>query len=287
MKGFYPEDKWVEANGLQMHYLDWGGDRTKKPLVLVHGIGGHAHMFDNLAPKFTDDWHVVALDSRGCGDTDWSPHGYSAQSQAEDIASFALNTGLYPFGYYGHSQGSRVGMPLGAYHGDLVSHLILGDYGPMPDPSPAGKEIANQRMTKGTTERPRGFFSPQMAFDWHNEQTPKIEDTAIWDLIKNTYRTNWDGILVPKTDPEIRWLLGRTALKEGPFLWDCVKKISCRTLVMRGESTNVLDRAQANMMVAEIPNGNGSTVEIKEAGHGLHNDNLEGTANAIRAFLMS
>ena len=47
MKGFYPEDKWVEANGLQMHYLDWGGDRTKKPLVLVHGIGGHAHMFDN------------------------------------------------------------------------------------------------------------------------------------------------------------------------------------------------------------------------------------------------
>ena len=89
MKGFYPEDKWVEANGLQMHYLDWGGDRTKKPLVLVHGIGGHAHMFDNLAPKFSDDWHVVALDSRGCGDTDWSPLGYSAQSQAEDIASFA------------------------------------------------------------------------------------------------------------------------------------------------------------------------------------------------------
>ena len=56
---------------------------------------------------------------------------------------------------------------------------------------------------------------------------------------------------------------------------------------MRGESTNVLDRAQADMMVAKIPNGNGSTVEIKEAGHGLHNDNLEGTANAIRAFLMS
>lgn len=287
MKRYYPEDKWVEANGLRIHYLDWGGDRTKKPLVLVHGIGGHAHMFDNLAPKFTDDWHVVALDSRGCGDTDWSLHGYSAQSQAEDIASFALNTGLYPFAYYGHSQGSRVGMPLGAYHGDLVSHLILGDYGPMPDPSPAGKETANQRMTKGSTERPRGFFSPQMAFDWHNEQTPEIEDTAIWDLIKNTYRTNWDGILVPKTDPEIRWLLGRTALKEGPFLWDCVKRITCKTLVMRGESTNVLDRAQADMMVAEIPNGNGSTVEIKEAGHGLHNDNLEGTANAIRAFLIS
>jgi len=49
----------------------------------------------------------------------------------------------------------------------------------------------------------------------------------------------------------------------------------------------VLDIDQAEKMVSEIPNGNGSTVEIKGSGHGLHNDNLEGTANAIRAFLMS
>jgi pimeloyl-ACP methyl ester carboxylesterase len=66
-----------------------------------------------------------------------------------------------------------------------------------------------------------------------------------------------------------------------------VKKISCKTLVMRGETTNVLDIDQAEKMVSEIPSGNGSTIEIKGSGHGLHNDNLEGTANAIRAFLMS
>ena len=42
MTGVYPEDKWINVNGLDIHYLDWGGDLTKKPLILMHGIGGHA-----------------------------------------------------------------------------------------------------------------------------------------------------------------------------------------------------------------------------------------------------
>ena len=62
MTKFVPEDKWVRVNGLNLHYLDWGGDATKRPLILMHGIGGHAHMFDGLAPHFTDQWHVVAMD---------------------------------------------------------------------------------------------------------------------------------------------------------------------------------------------------------------------------------
>ncbi len=287
MAGAYPEDKWVSVNGLRMHYLDWGGDRTKKPLILMHGIGGHAHQFDELAPRMTDKWRVVALDARGCGDSDWSREGYSAQSFASDIGQFALATGLYPFDYYGHSQGSRVGMPLGAYFGHLVDNLVLGDYGPMPDPSPAGRQTASSRMQSGNRERPRGFFSDQMAFDWHREDDQDASDAEIWATVRHTYRTNWDGILVPKTDPEIRWLLGRTALKEGPFLWDCVEKISCRALVLRGETSAVLDEAQARKMVATIPNGNGVFGEVPGVGHGLHNEDMEATLDIIRSFFLS
>ena len=149
MSQFYPEDKWIVANDLNIHYLDWGGDKTKKPLILMHGIGGHAHLFDDISSEFFDKWHVVAIDARGCGDSDWSRGGYSVQNFASDVAAFAKVTGLYPFDYYGHSQGSRIGIALGAYYGDFISHLALGDYGPMPDPSPDGKSTANQRMTKG------------------------------------------------------------------------------------------------------------------------------------------
>ena len=284
MAGVYPEDKWVSVNGLNIHYLDWGGDRTKRPLILMHGIGGHAHQFDEFAPYMTDDWHVVALDTRGCGDSDWSKEGYSVQSFAADVGQLALVTGLYPFDYYGHSQGSRVGMALGAYYGHLVGHLVLGDYGPLPDPSPHGQETASRRAQAGGRERPRGFFSPQMAFDWHREQDETSSDQEIWRALRHTYRTNWDGILVPKTDPEMRWLLGRTALKEGPFLWDCVGRISCKTLVLRGETSTVLDRAQAVRMVDTIPDDRGQLAEVTGVGHGLHDEDMAATVGLIRRF---
>lgn len=287
MSNVYPEDKWVRVNDLDIHYLDWGGDRTKKPLILMHGIGGHAHMFDEFAPYLTDKWHVIAMDARGCGDSDWSREGYSAQAFAGDVGQFALNLGLYPFDYYGHSQGSRIGMALGAYFGNLIDHLVLGDYGPLPDPSSSGRETAQRRLQGGGTPRPRGFFNPQMAFDWHKQNTPDAPDEQIWRILKYTYRTNWDGILVPKTDPEISWLNGRTALKEGPFLWECVSKISCKTLVLRGETSTVLDREQAEKMVATIPEDNGTMKEVPGAGHGLHNENMDATVEIIREFLES
>ena len=279
-----PEDRWVQVNGLNLHYLDWGGDRTKKPLILMHGIGGHAHQFDDFSPLWAETHHVLALDARGCGDSDWTKEGYAVQSFAADVAEFGRKLGLYPFDYYGYSQGSRIGIALGAYYGDLVDHLVLGDFGPEPDPSPAGRETGRRRM-QGQAQRPKGFFSAQQAFDWHRQQDPAASDDRVWRAVKYGYRRNWDGILVPKTDPEIAWLTGRTALKESPFLWVCVPKISCRTLVLRGETSTVLDRAQAEKVAALIPGGRGRFGEVPGVGHGLHGEDLEATAGVIRAFL--
>lgn len=284
MTNVYPEDKWVRVNDLNLHYLDWGGDTTKKPLILMHGIGGHAHMFDDFASHMTDKWHVISIDARGCGDSDWSSGGYSTQAFASDIGLFAQALGLFPFDYYGHSQGSRIGMPLGAYYGHLVDHLVLGDYGPLPDPSPSGRDTAAQRLQSGAKPKPKGFFSSKMAYDWYREQNPGWPDEQIWRTIQNTHRTNWDGILVSKTDPEISWLLGRTALKEGPFLWDCVDRISCKTLILRGETSTVLDKEQAQKMEATIPNGKGTFKELSAAGHGLHSENMEEAVQIIREF---
>jgi pimeloyl-ACP methyl ester carboxylesterase len=123
-----------------------------------------------------------------------------------------------------------------------------------------------------------------MAFDWHREGDELASDEDIWDTISYTYRTNWDGILVPKTDPEIRWLNGRTALKEGPFLWGCVEKISCKTLVLRGEVSTVLDDAQARKMVETIPGGKGRFGEVPGVGHMLHAEDLDATVGILREF---
>ena len=65
-------DRVATANGLRLHYLDWG-DPAKPPLILIHGIARRAHTFDHIAPCLRRDYHVIALDMRGHGDSPGVP----------------------------------------------------------------------------------------------------------------------------------------------------------------------------------------------------------------------
>jgi pimeloyl-ACP methyl ester carboxylesterase len=67
-------DRFIVVNGLRLHYLDWGS-ADKPPFIMLHGISRVAHQFDHIAPYFTANYHVIAIDMRGHGDSDWSPEG--------------------------------------------------------------------------------------------------------------------------------------------------------------------------------------------------------------------
>ena len=56
---------FVDANGIKMHYLDWGGDGPA--LILIHGFGDSPHIFDDLASAFCDEFRVIAYTRRGHG----------------------------------------------------------------------------------------------------------------------------------------------------------------------------------------------------------------------------
>jgi pimeloyl-ACP methyl ester carboxylesterase len=87
-----PSDKsphksaFVTANGIRMNYLDWGG--TGDFLILLAGLGNDAHVFDEIAPSFTDKYHVIGLTRRGFGETERPATGYDTTSRVEDIRAF-------------------------------------------------------------------------------------------------------------------------------------------------------------------------------------------------------
>ena len=64
------QSKFISANGLKLHYLDFGNP-SKPPLVCIHGLSGNAHNFDGLAPHLMNDYHVISIDVRGRGDSEW------------------------------------------------------------------------------------------------------------------------------------------------------------------------------------------------------------------------
>ena len=87
-----PSDKsphksaFVTANGIKMNYLDWGG--TGDVIILLAGLGNDAHVFDEIAPSFTDKFHVIGLTRRGFGETDRPAKGYETTTRVEDIRAF-------------------------------------------------------------------------------------------------------------------------------------------------------------------------------------------------------
>src|SRR5258708_29262688 len=58
-----------KANGLALNCLDYGGEGMR-PLLFLHGGSAHAHWWDFVAPAFVEDFHVLALDQRGHGETE-------------------------------------------------------------------------------------------------------------------------------------------------------------------------------------------------------------------------
>ncbi len=83
-----PQDKTVTVNGLKLHYLDWGAE-GKPMMVLLHGLRGHAHSWDDVSMAMCQEYHVLALDQRGRGETDWAKDGaYDTPDYVADLVGF-------------------------------------------------------------------------------------------------------------------------------------------------------------------------------------------------------
>src|ERR671918_719277 len=67
-----PDEHDVILRRMRFHYLDWGS-RGKRPILFLHGGGLSAHTWDLVCLALRPDYHCLALDQRGHGDTDWSP----------------------------------------------------------------------------------------------------------------------------------------------------------------------------------------------------------------------
>ena len=86
MNGSNPKSDFVDVNGIRLHYLDWGGSGPN--LLFLTGMGSSAYIFNQFAPRFTDNFHVLALTRRGQGDSDYPETGYDADTLVEDIRQF-------------------------------------------------------------------------------------------------------------------------------------------------------------------------------------------------------
>jgi len=115
------------AAGLKLHYLDYG-TAGKPAMLCVHGGAAHAHWFDFVAADFAHDHHVLALDQRGHGDSEWAePPDYSYERYAADLAEVVENLDLRDFVLVGHSMGGTISLTYAAAHPGRARALVVVD----------------------------------------------------------------------------------------------------------------------------------------------------------------
>ena len=125
-----PQDKFVNANGMRFHYLEWGNP-DNPPMLLLHGFAQTCHSWDFVALGFSDNYRVIVLDQRGHGDSDWASDGdYSPETQQEDISGVVNELGLDNFVLMGLSMGGRNSFTYAANNSGKVKALVVVDAAP-------------------------------------------------------------------------------------------------------------------------------------------------------------
>lgn len=115
---------FVEANGVRLEYLDWGG--AGPALILLHGSGDNPHAFDDLAPAFTDRFHVIAYARRGHGGSEARPP-YDTATLTEDLRGLMDALKISKASLVGWSLGGNEITAMAALHPERVVKLVYLD----------------------------------------------------------------------------------------------------------------------------------------------------------------
>src|SRR5204863_9199828 len=119
-----PTSRHYISQRLRLHYVDWGNPDAP-PLLLVHGGRDHCRNWDWVASALRHDWHVLAPDLRGHGDSQWSPDGnYSTGAYVYDLAQLIHQQELAPVTVIAHSLGGNLAIRYTGIYPENVRRLV-------------------------------------------------------------------------------------------------------------------------------------------------------------------
>lgn len=284
-----PTSQSYISQRLRLRYVDWGNPAAP-PLLLLHGGRDHSRSWDWTAQELRRDWHVIAPDLRGHGDSEWSADGsYGPLPNLYDIAQLIHQLKLAPVTIVAHSFGGNIALRYAGVYPENVRKLVAIE-GLGPSPKMLAEWLAKpidhrlrqwidvKRGIAGRTQK--RYATLEDAYKRMREENHHLSDEQARHLTLHGVSQNEDGTYSWKFDNYMRVFPPYDmAQDDNEVLWQA---ITCPTLLMYGEdswaSNPEQDGRVKHFKTARV-------VSFKNAGHWLHHDQFDQFIAELRGFL--
>lgn len=270
-----PRERYFDADGLRMHFLEWG-EPTARPIILLHGGALTAHTWDVVCLGLLPEFRCIAPDLRGHGDSEWAADGdYSTDAHRRDLEALLAHLAIDRCVLVGNSLGGMTAIRYTAQRSatQQPQALVLVDIGPEM------REAGRQRL-RSFTGGPRELDSVEEFVDRAVAFNPLRRRDVLRRSLLNNLRQLPSGKWTWKYDPN---RFGRGPAPTTAERWADVQRITCPTLVVRGGRSDMFYDEDAAKLAATLPHGR--WIKIDNASHTVQGDQPLALLTAIRKFL--
>jgi pimeloyl-ACP methyl ester carboxylesterase len=267
----HPTDKFIPVDNLQLHYLEWGNEHAQA-MVLLHGIGDNAHIWDHFARNVAEHLRIIALDQRGHGLSDWAvPPAYSCEDYVADLDKIIQALQLTGIILMGHSMGALHATRYASSRPENVSALIHADIEPYPP------EWNKKYLLNLYEELPAFYETIDEYVSETRKNSPYAEQKMLHDMASHALVRGEDGKFRCRFDRETLSHFDNYDLR--PYL----RHIQCASLIIRGKESRVMSAQIAREMSHTMPRC--TFAEIQKAAHPVLTDNPTELLRVVSNFL--
>lgn len=278
------EFTWTSEDGLNLFAKSYGTESAPLTVLCLHGLTRNHKDFEAMIAALPARYRYIAVDVRGRGQSDYDPNpkNYAPPVYAKDMQRLIDTLGLKRVALIGTSMGGLISILMIRSAPGRIAGIVLNDVGPAVEKAGLARIAAYAGKMPPVTD----WASAAAAVKTVNGPIfPHYTDDQWMAIARRTYREMPDGRVQPDYDPNIAANLGK--MKPGPltsfFLWrifGVTKKAPL--LVVRGETSDILSQATAELMVKRHPDAR--LARVPGIGHAPFLDEPE-AVTAITEFL--
>ncbi|MFD4122536.1 alpha/beta fold hydrolase [Alcaligenes faecalis] len=261
---------YVQGGAGLLHARQYGAIRTAQvPLIVMHGVTGHAGLWHHVATALSQNRAVIALDMRGHGLSDWcAQQDYATPAHVQDLACLLEALGQPQYDLAGLSWGGLVSLQYAARYPERVRRLAVLDV------EPSFTQSEHEVMA-----RPANFPSRAAVMEYERKANPQAPQFLLqlfaYESVNQVDLNLWQR----RHDPYF--------LRRWPFrnddVWAQLEELRCPTLLLHGERSFV--RLAIMQEMHDRLRHPAGLYELPDTGHLLPLEAPEPVAAYLEGFL--